>query len=371
KDGGPVAKDDPDVNPTMSLDRAIGHEASCLLASLDGRPVPIPTGNFEVRVWLGNGLFPTTRGQVLIQPDPPPGATPYPPSPTPFPTIAASPTPKATPGTGPDCREFLVNGDFERGPSVGWTHGMDPVVPDHDIAAVIRNDVSTNNGDWAARMGGVLVTGGRFVDEIRQPSSPVGLIEPSRLLTATLRFFGGIVTEETPDGTPSDALLMAFVSVNNPDKNVVIGGFSEESLTPGRFQGFEVDVTEHLSRRPPDWEDSLVVFQSQQNDTAATWHFLDDISLNVCRRRMGGVVVAESSSGGGQPLAKMGLPGMGLAAPAPRVIAGGRYPAGTVSRLDVDLSSVPWLGPMDATGSVPAATASGGVSWHVAPRQGK
>ncbi len=62
----------------------------------------------------------------------------------------------------------------------------------------------------------------------------------------------------------------------------IVGVYSEESITPGRYNSYEVDVTAEMTRRE-NWDQSLLVFQGVQNDVAGSFFYLDDVELQVCR----------------------------------------------------------------------------------------
>ncbi len=189
--------DESGANPTFQVDTRQGSAGNCLIQT-DGSPMT--RGTWEVRAWLG-----TVRqavGTALIQDNPPPGATAVP---TAYPTIAASPTPVETPTDG--CRNTIVNGDMERGSSVAWRLGASHTIPGRTIADVIRTDVTRNGGLWAAQLGGIIVPGARFAEELRQDSSPTGLVDPARMTSATLKFASGMVTNETRNGTDDDLFL--------------------------------------------------------------------------------------------------------------------------------------------------------------------
>jgi hypothetical protein len=280
--GAAVAPGNTQINPSLQVPTESGSAGNCLAnQTQDGQPAPIPMGQFMVASSL-NGT-PSAQNTATFQADPPPGATPLP---TARPTIAPSPTPEETP-VGP-CRENLLNGDMELGPT-RWGYGESPQTG-RTIASVILDGISATSGTWAARLGGVLVSGGTHIEEIRQDSSPTGLVDPARMMTATLRFNAGLLTNEVPGGAETDILLGAFVSDDETVEPDVIGYISEDSIQQyGTYYTFEIDVTAEMTARA-GWANSLLVLQQQQNDQAGSNWYVDDVSLMVCRTdRAGGM----------------------------------------------------------------------------------
>jgi hypothetical protein len=326
--GSQVLPGDPRVNPSFQIGTTSGSASQCLTAELDGVPVPFPQGQFRVASSV-NGQ-PSGSGSFEVTLDPPPGATALP---TGQATVAPSPTPQETP-TGP-CREFIQNGDMERGATV-WRFGEQPATG-RSLADIIIQGIPATSGTWAARLGGVLIQGGQHIEEISQSSSPVGLIDPTRMLTATLRFNAALLTNETPDGIDTDVLLIGFVNQADTSQSETIGLYSEEDTPAGQYRAYEGDVTELMTARP-GWEDSFLVFQQAQDGEDGTNWILDDISLSVCRTDG---VAGPDALAPRRPLPNVSAPVVVWPVDAPAATGNTRLPDPAESRLSVVESGSP------------------------------
>lgn len=209
---------------------------------------------------------------------PPPSATDAPPSATPEPS--PSPPPGPSPTAAADCHEALRNGDFEAGPSL-WQLEVTGTRqnPGRSIQRADPALLPAHGGDYLAWLGGL--SDGVTVQELS--SASISTVEAERMVSARLRFWAAIVTEERADRRPNDRLeaqiLRGQRGLEIPDAKL-----SEESFEQGyRWQVFEADLTELLTDRGAS--NVKLRFQNQADRSASSWFYLDDISVEVCTRR--------------------------------------------------------------------------------------
>jgi hypothetical protein len=211
--------------------------------------------------------------------------SPEPPSPEPTDVPSATPQPTALPA---GCREMLVNGGFEQGPSVGWTLESNAQKPDGTplgVADVILNNAAFPSvspppaveGEWFAFLGR-----GQNINMALYQTNPAALIEPQRVLTATLRYYLAFISDEVRDGTDDD--VFGVFAMNESDEKVQVGyGISEESqdIVPSMIYEITADMTEAVKRRA-GWDTMRLLFVSQQNDVRVSSQLLDGTSVVVC-----------------------------------------------------------------------------------------
>jgi hypothetical protein len=255
----------------------------------EGRDVPIWMNEYKVEAYIDDpeSSGPADAMQIaIVQQDPPPGATRIPIGPTPQPTGAASPTPKATGGPPLEagCTQYAVNGDFERGPSVGWTLRTNVAAPNDTTARVIQRAadlglVAADGGDWLAIMGRAL----NVRDQLLTESFP--LPQASQIISASLDFSFGMVTTETRDGNHDDTFLAAMLNQDGQNQTIPNSGISEELVDPNNWYSLNnpLDITQLVTARA-GWTSAQVLFQSLNDDKAASAHLLDAVSLVICTR---------------------------------------------------------------------------------------
>ncbi len=235
-----------------------------------------PVGVYEVRAYVGDAPQPAATGSARVQTDPVPGKPTHTPEPT-----QEGPPPTNTPGPTPEgCSEQLQNGGFEDGPAV-WQ--LATTAQETELSRVIRlaSTVGINpiGGEWVAVLGGGLAV----EDQLSQPSSPTGLVDPARLDTATLHFYLGYVTEEVHDGVNDDGFFPIFVSQGGVTEQPPGTGWSEEHFDPNSWYEITVPVTAQMTRRE-GWDSSRILFISRNDHEAPTFMLMDEVSLTVCLR---------------------------------------------------------------------------------------
>jgi len=229
-------------------------------------------------------VLPTaTRPTVTATPTNEPMATDTPVPDTPTPTSVPKPTPPS------ECRELVVNGGFESG-AQDWDLYTNAGARYDRLARVIRDPpdnelVQPRGGQWMAALGGG--TGG-WTDEITNPdpASARGWLLPNseQVVSATLKFYFAIATNEQPNRVADDRFTVAFVNDDKSDRAEVLPiPLSEESTEQGRWRAFSFDVTRFLTQRNR-WDRARLVFKSENSQDNATWHHVDDVSITLCTK---------------------------------------------------------------------------------------
>ena len=249
----------------------------------DGQDVPIWLNEYKVDVFVDGMSPPAASGIAVISQDPPPGKTALPASPTPWPTGQPSPTPTPKATGGPPlpggCSTVIENADFERGSAVGWTLATNA---NKTISDVIQRgaDLALNaaGGDWLAVMG----RGANVRDQLI--SVPFDFPEPAQMISATLNFSFGLVTQETKNGNHDDTMIAALVPRDGGQASTIPGtGISEELIDADSWYSLSqpIDMTQLLTARA-GWSGAQLLFQSQNSADAPTAHILDEIELVLC-----------------------------------------------------------------------------------------
>lgn len=270
---------------------AVEWARQCITNEPGGNPAPLPETRYRVSVFVSDGAEPAAVEEALVTDDPGPGVPTLEPTFTPEPTIAPSATPAKTPIPGaPMCEPPIENGDFERGPSVGWflrTNATDTNISRVIVrAADIGPNVRTAGGDWMAIMGG-------GVDVVDQLGTPLfELPDASDVVSATLDFKAAILTEQSADGTSDDTFAPFFISQDNASVQVPRSGISEENVPAnliGQWLELQdpIDVTQLIIRRD-GWSEARLLFQSRNSADRPSVHFVDEVELVICLK--GGVV---------------------------------------------------------------------------------
>lgn len=270
---------------------AVEWARQCITNEPGGNPAPLPETRYRVSVFVSDDPEPAAVEEALVTDDPGPGVPTLEPTHTPEPTIAPSPTPAKTPIPGaPLCEPPIENGDFERGPSVGWflrTNATDTNISRVIVrAADIGPNVRAAGGDWMAIMGG-------GVDVVDQLGTPLfELPDASDVVSATLDFKAAILTEQSADGTSDDTFAPFFINQDNASVQVPRSGISEENV-PANLIGqwlelqAPIDVTQLIIRRD-GWSQARLLFQSRNSADRPSVHFVDEVELVICLK--GGVV---------------------------------------------------------------------------------
>lgn len=159
--------------------------------------------------------------------------------------------------TGPQvaCRELLVNGDFETGPS-GWTQTS---AGGYDL-------ISQFNPRGGLR--GAYLAGANDADD--QLSQPVLL--PADAISLTLRLWWSLESEEPP--VPADTLILSLLQPGG----VLLTELwrVDNTAAPGVWDETTFDLTAYAS------QSVIVRFQARSNSFDLTDFYLDDLSLTAC-----------------------------------------------------------------------------------------
>jgi len=230
----------------------------------------------------------------------PPTATTEPPTATDAPTatpteeIAPTATPTPEPTKSPvDCVELVANGDFELGATKWQLRNPSPRY-DRRVARVIKQVpsdfvVQPTSGTWLAELGGG--TGG-FLDELISPDETTRgwlLPPPAEMVSATLRFRFSAATNQARNRQPDDRFTVALVNDDQSERfDVLTDPLSEETTQNGQWRAYKVEVGQYLTQRRR-WDRAKLVFKSENGETDATWHYLEDVSLTMCTRAASGI----------------------------------------------------------------------------------
>lgn len=185
------------------------------------------------------------------------------------------------------CAEAMVNGGFELGSNVGWkldSNGVDPDTRDPiGVGDVVVHDATVDGlvaveGDWVAFMGrgtGIWMT--------LWQETPVPTVASSRLRSATLTYYVGMISDEYANGTSDDWLGPIFVDQDNEYVFVPKSVVSEEvsGLEFGYYYELEFDVTD-LVRRRSGWDSFRVGFRTEQDDALTSIFLVDGVRLEIC-----------------------------------------------------------------------------------------
>ncbi len=325
----------------------------CAASQQNGVPVPIPVNRYKVAVFVGDSSEPIGSGIAEVLDGPVPGQPTYTPTWTPQPTIAASVTPTAKPGESTRCEQPFENGDFERGPSVGWTLETNATQTDISRVIVRGSTIDPNfpvpGGEWLAVLGGgVNVRDGLYTPLWDLP-------EASTIISATLTYYMGISTEETVNGTNDDIVAPLFLNQDNERIQVPDSGISEENVTHDRWYRFRHDVTQLMTQRD-GWNRARLIFVSSNSAAVPSVHLLDEVRLEMCVRT-GGAGQARRTSRAAAGAELWNEP----TAVLPRDAALGVAPpaAGRMQR-------VPW--PRTGGSRAPAGATTTSEHWRVMPK---
>lgn len=256
--------------------------SQCAVFEPEGVRQPIPINRYKVAVFIGGATEPVASEVAEVVDGPIPGQPTYTPTWTPQPTIAPTVTPIATPGEGGVvCKQAFENGDFERGPSVGWT--LQTNANQTDISRVIRRapDVSPGfvaaGGEWLALLGGGVDVRDLIITPLWE------LPEASTIISATLDFSFGIITEEQKDGTHDDTMTFWFVNQDNQRIQIPRSGMSEEVIDPNQWYNLAdpLDVSQFITQRE-GWSQARFLVESGNSAAASSIHLLDEIKLEIC-----------------------------------------------------------------------------------------
>lgn len=255
--------------------------SQCAVFEPEGVRQPIPINRYKVAVFIGGATEPVASEVAEVMDGAPPGQPTYTPTWTPQPTIPPTVTPEVTPGQGRRCQQVIENGDFERGPSVGWTLQTNAEQTDISRVIVKATDVDPRfraaGGDWLALLGG----GANVSDEIITPL--MDLPEASAVISATFNFSFGIITEEQKNGNHDDQLRVWLVNEDNQRIQVPRSSFTEELIDPNSWYELTdpVDITPLITQRE-GWTKARLMFESLNSPTLRSIHMLDEIELVVC-----------------------------------------------------------------------------------------
>jgi hypothetical protein len=294
------------INGERSGVAPTGYQVSCGSGGEDaqGNPLPVPKGTYEVQMFMNGAPSPTASGQVVIQDDPPPGATPIPTGPAATLTPTGEPTPGSTvvPTPEPDgCSEYLQNTGFESGPE-SWYAFLNQAPLNPSTLIMRAADTAFNPpkppaaaGEWLAQFGATT----NVEQQLGQSWAGGGaLIDPTRMVSSTLRFSFMIVTQETANVTHDDTLAPYFVRADGTAVQAPESGLSEEVLgaqiRPGVWYDLTSTVTEQMTQRL-GWDRASLNFVSRHNGQNLTAFLVDEVHLTVCTRP---AATAPAQSGG-------------------------------------------------------------------------
>lgn len=242
-------------------------------------------------------VSPTTAASATPTTEPPTAtptdtAEPAPPTETPTDEPTAEPTPTLKPPVAAMCSELAVNGDFERG-ATGWDLFTNAGARYDRLTRVIRQPatnerVQPHGGTWVGQLGGGT---GSWTDEITNPdpASARGYLLPpaTEMVSATLRFHFALDTQEARDRIPNDRFHVTLMNEDASDQIQVLDTpISEETQLPGEWKAYTFDVTQAMTARRR-WDRARLKFKSENGLELATWHTLDDVSLQLCVKREG------------------------------------------------------------------------------------
>jgi len=246
--------------------------------------VPVPANRYKVAVFVNGAPAEAASGEAEVARNLP-GVPTLTPTWTPVPTIGPSPTIRATPSGERTCGPVLVNGDFERGPSVGWEVGGD--IEPRDTQRVIIEGARINlvpiDGDWLAMLGAA--ANGRTQTD-RLMSDLFDLPDPSAIVSATLNFRALMRTEEVDNGTHEDTLFLYLVNQDNQRLRLGNTPLSEETTDPAFWYGptTPADITQLVARRA-GWTRARLMFESIHSPEATSVHIIDAVRIEICERR--------------------------------------------------------------------------------------
>jgi hypothetical protein len=285
--------DVPQLNGNLPNAPADGVQTPCVDYGTDenGNPNPVPIARYEVAVYLNGASQPDALGQAVVQADPPPGATAIttrvPPTEEPTQTAPATATVGATatsePGTG--CPELLTNGNFELGARDWSAFENGSAVAAGGIIVKGSNLTPSPpmvDGEWLALFG----SKPSVEQQLHQTWANGGaLIDPARLMSATLRLSFLVVSQETPNGNRDDWLAPFFVrpdgEYSQPERSVISEELIGTQIQEGNWYRAEIDVAEQMRKRP-GWDTARLVLDSTHNAEHLTSYLVDRVSLSVC-----------------------------------------------------------------------------------------
>jgi hypothetical protein len=286
----PATTEAPTDTPTATSETP-GPTSETPIATTD-TPSPGPTTPTPTRIPFGKDIFLPVALVGDFAPPPAP-QTPGPATdtaePGTTPTEVVGPTETPPPGPGDvTCRDWVVNGGFEQGPNVGWSFESNAQKPDG--TPLVASDVilkyvdfagqllpPPGGGEWVAFMGS-----GANIDMRLYQTEPVALPAPEQVVSATLTFDIGILTQETPDGQDND--FFGIYVIDQSDKAEAVAAVTEESdlITLGSWNELSLTDFQRYVTLREGWETMRLMFRSWQDDANMSQHALDSVRLNVC-----------------------------------------------------------------------------------------
>jgi len=195
-----------------------------------------------------------------------------------------TPSPTATGGPAPLCRSWLVNPGFESGPVDWWAFAaLEP----GDAATVVVEGasvgVAARSGEWLAMLGRNPDASDEMLIQPWPPHGP--LVEPGRMISATLQMHFGILTDEVRDGVHDDWLASVVYDQSGNPESVPRTMFSEEIIDSDTWYEFAhpVDVTGLLTQRS-GWESMAFGWYGENSAEHRSRFVLDNARLIVCQR---------------------------------------------------------------------------------------
>jgi hypothetical protein len=137
------------------------------------------------------------------------------------------------------------------------------------------------------------------------------VVAVGRIVSATLQFDLGVLSDEVPDGQNDDGFVIAAIDQDN--KVEPISAITEESagLELNKWVRWQItDFAQYVVQRE-GWETMRLQLRSLQNDSSVTQHLLDNVSLTVCQST-GPFAVRARQSGRQPALVGRTLPGAPL-----------------------------------------------------------
>ena len=188
----------------------------------------------------------------------------------------------------------MSNGNFEQGPTVGWTLVSNLINSETQEPIPIEAIIVDNSqfptadpapeGEWFARY--IAVTNGQIVlyqTDIIEP------IDTTRFISSTVEFLVGIDSKETPNGEHDDTFEPVLIS-EQPDGSVqfmriLSEPFSEENLENQKWQYQSIALNENFWTTVSNNELHLG-FMAWNDDVpeTETYYAQDVSSLNLCLR---------------------------------------------------------------------------------------
>ncbi len=213
------------------------------------------------------------------------------PLPTPSPTATLTPRaiPSSTPVPQPTptikagerivCSNVILNGDFERGPNVGWLEITGADEP------IIRQDLPVKPfaGLWAAWFGGYNNAEDALITTYTIPCRPADAGRPGDLIGAELRFVWGMTSR---DVTSFVTDILGFGLVDEVSNEVEIITAVDNTAPRNAWRERRVVVSPLLVRRP-GWTAARFTIAALTDGSLPTSWFVDNVSLEVCSRAEG------------------------------------------------------------------------------------